>query len=94
MNIQNNGQNNTGKQNSTDYYKDLKDILKEIDKIYKKLSKDESLADMIDSIKNDFIGKNIALIEKSLLKPNYKEFNSKIIKIVDIIIKLLIKHNN
>jgi hypothetical protein len=89
MNIQNNGQNNTGKQNSTDYYKDLKDILKEIDKIYKKLSKDESLADMIDSIKNDFIGKNIALIEKSLLKPNYKEFNSKIIKIVDIIIKLL-----
>jgi hypothetical protein len=89
MNIQNNGQNNTGKQNSTDYYKDLKDILKEIDKVYKKLSKDESLADMIDSIKNDFIGKNIALIEKSLLKQNYKEFNSKIIKIVDIIIKLL-----
>jgi hypothetical protein len=89
MNIQNNGQNNMGKQNSTDYYKDLKDILKEIDKIYKKLSKDESLADMIDSIKNDFIGKNIALIENGLLKPNYKEFNSKIIKIVDIIIKLL-----
>lgn len=89
MNIQNNGQNNMGKQNNTDYYKDLKDILKEIDKIYKKLSKDESLADMIDSIKNDFIGKNIALIEKSLLKTNYKEFNSKIIKIVDIIIKLL-----
>jgi hypothetical protein len=89
MNIQNNGQNNTGKQNSTDYYKDLKDILKEIDKVYKKLSKDESLADMIDSIKNDFIGKNIALIEKSLLKTNYKEFNSKIIKIVDIIIKIL-----
>jgi hypothetical protein len=89
MNIQNNGQNNMGKQNNTDYYKDLKDILKEVDKIYKKLSKDESLADMIDSIKNDFIGKNIALIEKSLLKPNYKEFNSKIIKILDIIIKLL-----
>jgi len=89
MNIQNNGHNNMGKQNSTDYYKDLKDILKEIDKIYKKLSKDESLADMIDSIKNDFIGKNIALIEKGLLKQNYKEFNSKIIKIVDIIIKLL-----
>jgi hypothetical protein len=89
MNIQNNAQNNIGKQNSVDYYKELKDILKEIDKIYKKLSKDESLADMIDSIKNEFINKNIDLIEKSLSKPNYKDFNSKIIKILEVIIKLL-----
>ena len=89
MNIQNNAQNNIGKQNSVDYYKELKDILKEIDKIYKKLSKDESLADMIDNIKNEFINKNIDLIEKSLTKPNYRDFNSKIIKILEVIIKLL-----
>jgi len=89
MNIQNNAQNNIGKQNSVDYYKELKDIFKEIDKIYKKLSKDESLADMIDNIKNEFINKNIDLIEKSLSKPNYKDFNSKIIKILEVIIKLL-----
>lgn len=94
MNIQNNvgkqGSNGSqGSQNGIDYYKELKDIVKELDKVYKKLSKDETLADMIDNIKNEFINKNIALIEKSLLKPNYKEFNTKIIKILDIIIKLL-----
>jgi len=91
MNIQNNvgKQANNGSQNGIDYYKELKDIVKELDKVYKKLSKDETLADMIDNIKNEFINKNIALIEKSLLKPNYKEFNTKIIKILDIIIKLL-----
>jgi hypothetical protein len=91
MNIQNNvgKQGSNGSQNGIDYYKELKDIVKEIDKVYKKLSKDETLADMIDNIKNDFINKNIALIEKSLTKPNYKDFNSKIIKILDIIIKLL-----
>ena len=94
MNIQNNvgkqGNNaNQGNQSGIDYYKELKDIYKELDKVYKKLSKDETLADMIDNIKNEFINKNIALIEKSLLKPNYKEFNTKIIKILDIIIKLL-----
>ena len=91
MNIQNNvgKQGSNASQNGIDYYKELKDIVKEIDKVYKKLSKDETLADMIDNIKNDFINKNIALIEKSLTKPNYKDFNSKIIKILDIIIKLL-----
>lgn len=91
MNIPNNvgKQGSNGSQNGIDYYKELKDIVKEIDKVYKKLSKDETLADMIDNIKNDFINKNIALIEKSLTKPNYKDFNSKIIKILDIIIKLL-----
>ena len=91
MNIPNNvgKQASNGSQNGIDYYKELKDIVKELDKVYKKLSKDETLADMIDNIKNEFINKNIALIEKSLLKPNYKEFNTKIIKILDIIIKLL-----
>ena len=91
MNIPNNvgKQGSNGSQNGIDYYKELKDIVKELDKVYKKLSKDETLADMIDNIKNEFINKNIAHIEKSLLKPNYKEFNTKIIKILDIIIKLL-----
>ena len=96
MNIPNNvgKQGSNGSQNGIDYYKELKDIVKEIDKVYKKLSKDETLADMIDNIKNDFINKNIALIEKSLTKPNYKDFNSKIIKILDIIIKLLRNFTN
>jgi hypothetical protein len=87
-------QGSNASQNGIDYYKELKDIVKEIDKVYKKLSKDETLADMIDNIKNDFINKNIALIEKSLTKPNYKDFNSKIIKILDIIIKLLRNFTN
>ena len=96
MNIPNNvgKQGSNGSQNGIDYYKELKDIVKEIDKVYKKLSKDETLADMIDNIKNDFINKNIAHIEKSLTKPNYKDFNSKIIKILDIIIKLLRNFTN
>ena len=96
MNIPNNvgKQGSNASQNGIDYYKELKDIVKEIDKVYKKLSKDETLADMIDNIKNDFINKNIALIEKSLTKPNYKDFNSKIIKILDIIIKLLRNFTN
>ena len=96
MNIPNNvgKQGSNGSQNGIDYYKELKDIVKEIDKVYKKLSKDETLADMIDNIKNDFINKNIALIEKNLTKPNYKDFNSKIIKILDIIIKLLRNFTN
>lgn len=96
MNIPNNvgKQGSNAIQNGIDYYKELKDIVKEIDKVYKKLSKDETLADMIDNIKNDFINKNIALIEKSLTKPNYKDFNSKIIKILDIIIKLLRNFTN
>jgi hypothetical protein len=91
MNIQNNvgKQGSNGSQNGIDYYKELKDIVKELDKVYKKLSKDETLADMINNIKNEFINKNIAHIEKNLSKPNYKEFNTKIIKILDIIIKLL-----
>lgn len=96
MNIPNNvgKQGSNASQNGIDYYKELKDIVKEIDKVYKKLSKDETLADMIDNIKNDFINKNIALVEKSLTKPNYKDFNSKIIKILDIIIKLLRNFTN
>jgi DNA repair exonuclease SbcCD ATPase subunit len=55
MNIQDNAQK------SSDYYKELKTVRKEIEKIYKQLSKDETLSDMIGVIQND-IGKNINFI--------------------------------
>lgn len=85
-------QNNQIIQNNSDYLKDLKDISKEIDKIYKKLSKDEDFAEILENIKTDFIKNNIAIIEDNLSKPNltnYKDFNGKIIKMLDILIHIL-----
>lgn len=91
MNIQ----NNTAKQQqTTDYYKDLKDIYKEIGKLYSQLSKEETFTDILDIIKNDFLKSNISLIEDSLTKPGYKEFNPKIIKILKVIIDILEKHTS
>ena len=85
-------QNNQIIQNNSDYLKDLKDISKEIDKIYKKLSKDEDFAEILENIKTDFIKNNIAIIEDNLSKPNltnYKDFNGKIIKMLEILIHIL-----
>lgn len=91
MNIQ----NNTAKQQqTTDYYKDLKDIYKEIGKLYSQLSKEETFTDILDIIKNDFLKSNISLIEDSLTKPGYKEFNPKIIKILKVIIDILEKYTS
>ena len=61
---------NIPKQNNIDYLKDLKDVNKEIDKIYKKLSKDEPFADILENIKTDFIKNNIAIIQENLSKSN------------------------
>jgi uncharacterized Fe-S cluster-containing protein len=46
---------NIPKQNNRDYFKELKNIEKEIVKIYKQLSKDETITDILDNIKSDFI---------------------------------------
>jgi len=89
MNIQ----NNIAKQQQTnDYYKELKDIHKELGKLYSQLSKEESFSDILDIIKNDFLKSNISLIEDSLTKPGYKEFNPKVIKILKVIIDILEKY--
>lgn len=87
MNIQDNAQK------SSDYYKELKTVRKEIEKIYKQLTKDETLSDMIGVIQND-LGKNINFILTNLTKPNssYKEFGAKIINILNILINLLKNH--
>ena len=91
MNIQ----NNTAKQQQTnDYYKELKDIYKELGKLYSQLSKEETFTDILDIIKNDFLKSNISLIEDSLTKPGYKEFNPKVIKILKVIIDILEKHTS
>ena len=84
MNIQENSQKNI------DYYKELKTVRKEIEKIYKLLSKDESLSEMIESIQND-LNKNISYILNNLTKANstYKELNPKILKILFLLIVLL-----
>jgi hypothetical protein len=84
MNIQENAQKNI------DYYKELKTVKKEIEKIYKLLSKDETLPEMIESIQND-LNKNISYILTNLTKPNstYKELNPKITKILSLLIALL-----
>ena len=84
MNIQENAQKNI------DYYKELKTVKKEIEKIYKLLSKDETLPEMIESIQND-LNKNISYILTNLTKPNstYKELNPKITKILFLLIELL-----
>ena len=83
--------------NNIDYYKDLKDINKEIAKIYKQLSKDETFTDILENIKTDFIKNNISIIEDNLSKPtltNYKDFNGKIIKMLEILNKLLTKYTS
>jgi hypothetical protein len=88
---------NIPKQNNIDYLKDLKDVNKEIDKIYKKLSKDEPFADILENIKTDFIKNNIAIIQENLSKSNltnYKDFNGKIIKMLEILKKLLIGYTS
>jgi hypothetical protein len=84
MNIQENAQKNI------DYYKELKTVKKEIEKIYKLLSKDETLSEMIESIQND-LNKNSSYILTNLTKPNstYKELNPKITKILFLLIALL-----
>jgi hypothetical protein len=84
MNIQENAQKNI------DYYKELKTVKKEIEKIYKLLSKDETLSEMIESIQND-LNKNSSYILTNLTKPNstYKELNPKITKILSLLIALL-----
>jgi len=89
--LQNNrdySQNNKDK----DYFKDLKDIKKEIEKIFKQLSKDETLTQILNNIKTDFISNNISIFEDNLSKANitnYKEFNPKIIKMLNLFIKIL-----
>jgi hypothetical protein len=88
--IQNN--NKEYSQNNKDYFKDLKDIKKEIEKIYKQLSKDETFTQILNNIKTDFINNNISIIEDNLSKPNltnYKEFNPKIIKMLNLFINIL-----
>jgi hypothetical protein len=85
MNIQ----NNIAKQQSNDYYKELKDIYKELGKLYSQLSKDETFSDILEIIKNDFLKSNISLFEESLTKPNYKDTNPKIIKVVKVVIDIL-----
>ena len=88
-NVSNKMQNNI---QDNDYYKSLKDIKKEIDKIYNQLSKQETFPEILDNIKKEFLNNNINIIEDYLSKPNltnYKGFNSKIVKILDILINIL-----
>jgi len=82
MNIQDNAQKNT------DYYKELKTVRKEIEKIYKQLSKDETFSEMIATFQ-EILNKNITFISSNLTKPIYKEFNPKITKILVLLIELL-----
>jgi hypothetical protein len=87
MDIQENAQK---KSISMDYYKELKTVKKEIEKIYKLLSKVESLPDMIDNIQKD-LNTYISYILTNLTKANstYKELNPKITKILSLLIELL-----
>jgi hypothetical protein len=87
MDIQENAQK---KSISMDYYKELKTVKKEIEKIYKLLSKDESLPDMIENIQKD-LNTYISYILTNLTKANstYKELNPKITKILSLLIELL-----
>jgi len=96
-NIPNNASNKTQNNGANimqdnDYYKSLKDVKKEIDKIYNQLSKQETFPEILDNIKKEFLNNNINIIEDYLSKPNltnYKGFNAKIIKILDILINIL-----
>jgi hypothetical protein len=85
MNIQDNAQ-----RSSIDYYKELKTVKKEIEKIYKQLAKDETLPEMIEKIQTD-LNKNITYMLTNLSKPKspYKEFNTKIMKIITILKEVL-----
>jgi hypothetical protein len=94
----NNIRNNVSKQNTEtglspkDMYKSLKEISKELEKVYKKLSKDESFPEILDIIKKEFINNNISNIENYLSNTkvsDYKNFNPKIIKILEILINIL-----
>jgi hypothetical protein len=89
---QNNRDRDYSTQNNRDYFKELIDIQKEIKKIYKQLSKEETFPDILNSIKTDFINNNISIIEDNISDTkltNYKDFNSKIIKMLNIFIKIL-----
>lgn len=87
MDIQDNAQK---KSISMDYYKELKTVKKEIEKIHKLLSKDEALPEMIENIQKD-LNEYINYVLKNLTKSNstYKEFNPKILKILFYLIELL-----
>ena len=67
----NNIRNNVSKQNTEtglspkDMYKSLKDISKEIEKVYKKLSKDESFPEILDIIKKEFINNMVSWINQN-----------------------------
>jgi hypothetical protein len=84
MNIQDNAQR------SSDYYKELKTVKKEIDKIYKLLTIDETFPEIINKIQND-LSKTITFILTNLSKPksSYKELNTKIMKIIYLLIQTL-----
>jgi hypothetical protein len=84
MNIQDNAQR------SSDYYKELKTVRKEIDKIYKLLTIDETFPEIINKIQND-LSKTITFILTNLSKPksSYKELNTKIMKIIYLLIQTL-----
>lgn len=87
MDIQDNAQK---KSFSMDYYKELKTVKKEIEKIYKLLSKDETLPEMIENIQKD-LNTYISYVLTNLTKANstYKELNPKILKILFLLIELL-----
>ena len=86
---QNNRDRDYPTQNNRDYFKELIEIQKEITKIYKQLSKEETFPDILNSIKTDFINNNISDTKLT----NYKDFNSKIIKMLNIFIKILENFN-
>jgi len=93
-NIQSNMPSNVpGNMQLIDYYNNLISIKKELEeKIYKKLSKDESFSEMLDNIKNNFVNNNISIVEDNLSKSdltNYKGFNGKLINILEIIENIL-----
>lgn len=93
---QNNRDRDYPTQNNRDYFKELIEIQKEITKIYKQLSKEETFPDILNSIKTDFINNNISIIEDNISDTkltNYKDFNSKIIKMLNIFIKILENFN-
>jgi len=71
---QNNRDRDYSTQNNRDYFKELIDIQKEIKKIYKQLSKEETFPDILNSIKTDFINNNISIDEENS-SHKYKVFN-------------------
>ncbi len=65
---QTNGSNNI---QDNDYYKSLKDVKKEIDKIYNQLSKQETFPEILDNIKKEFLNNNINIINNIHIYYNY-----------------------